>query len=101
MSASFILSSRYMLSGCIPADFVAGLAAGDHAKHYVDSDRTEVLQLRGYDRLADFAGDTDALDNDLKRAKPYMSGGDVRRELLRPSQTWGCYRNGVVYWPGE
>lgn len=81
MAAAVVLVSRFPLSPSSAESLRPQLIDGERIRYLISSDRQELLQLRAYDSLSDFAAASDELAADRQRFTPWMTG-DVRRELL-------------------
>lgn len=81
MAAAHVLVSRFPLAPQAAESMRSSLLDDSRTRHLISSDRQELLQLRAYDSLADFAAGAEALAADRQRFTPYMTA-DVRRELL-------------------
>ena len=81
MAANLILTSRFPLLPNAGKLLAAGLVDDVHTRYLFDLEQQELLQLRSYDSVAQFAAGTDQLNADIERFASHMSA-DVKRELL-------------------
>jgi hypothetical protein len=82
MAAAVVLLSRFPLASPVEQQALFSLLQDQPGLRYLLSlDGQELLQLRGYDTLSQFAAGSEALLADLHRFTPFIRG-DVRRELL-------------------
>ncbi|MFZ6047787.1 hypothetical protein ACFW0H_16895 [Pseudomonas sp. CR3202] len=81
MSAKIILTSRFMLDPKIGKEISVSLPGNEWVSHYIDLDRTELLQIRAYEDISSFSAAKDELREDVERLKKHMVS-DVVRELL-------------------
>ena len=82
MAANIVLVSRFPIEpGTVPS--LRDLLNVDSKTRYlIDVEQQEILQLRAYKDLENFAANITNLDNDWQRFSGVMVG-DVRRELLQ------------------
>ena len=82
MAANIVLVSRFPIEpGTVPS--LRDLLNDDSKTRYlIDVEQQEILQLRAYKDLENFAANITNLDNDWQRFSGVMVG-DVRRELLQ------------------
>ena len=82
MAANIVLVSRFPIEpGTVPS--LRDLLNDDSKTRYlIDVEQQEILQLRAYKDLENFADNITNLDNDWQRFSGVMVG-DVRRELLQ------------------
>jgi len=86
MTAPIVLVSRFPVTADAPDSLADALHDGEATRYLVDAERTEILQLRAFDGLGDFAAGAAALSEDWERFAEHMTG-DVRRELLTLVET--------------
>ena len=82
MAANIVLVSRFPIEpGTVPS--LRDLLNDDSKTRYlIDVEQQEILQLRAYKDLENFADNITNLDNDWQRFSGVMVG-DIRRELLQ------------------
>lgn len=81
MASAVVLVSRFPLAPLSVETLRPSLVDNDRLRYLISSDRQELLQLRAYDSLSEFAQASDELAADRQRFTACMTG-DVRRELL-------------------
>lgn len=81
MAAKVVLVSIFPIDNKYKNKVTEHLIDTDQKRYLLSFDSGEILQLCGYDSVAEFATSTEELDETLRRFSPYMIG-DVRRELL-------------------
>jgi hypothetical protein len=81
MASAVVLVSRFSLTLPLVNTPLETLEDGDSVRYLSSLDGQELLQLRGYDNLGQFATSSEQLLLDMRRFAPYVTG-DVRRELL-------------------
>lgn len=81
MAADTILVSRFPLPLNAGKRLAADLVDDARTRYLFDLEQQELLQLRAYESMTDFAASSDVLDADLIRFASHMNA-DVKRELL-------------------
>ncbi|MCX7206570.1 MAG: hypothetical protein NT086_11425 [Proteobacteria bacterium] len=81
MAAELILISRFPLVSQASRLIASSLSDDARTRYLFDLEEQELLQLRSYDGIADFATRTEELNADLQRFSIHMVG-DVKRELI-------------------
>lgn len=81
MAADIVLISRFPLAPQASKLIASSLNDDARTRYFFDLEQQELLQLRSYDGVADFAAKVNELSVDLQRFASHMTA-DVRRELL-------------------
>lgn len=81
MAADIVLISRFPLVPQASKLIASTLKDDANTRYLFDLEQQELLQLRSYDGIADFAAKVGELSADLQRFASHMTA-DVKRELL-------------------
>lgn len=81
MAANIVLISRFPLAPGASKLIASNLKDDARTRYLFDLEQQELLQLRSFDGLSDFAAKANELSVDLQRFANYMTA-DVKRELL-------------------